>query len=171
MNDRVIIATIVTTHGRKGEVKARVETDFPDRFSSFSEVVVVKPGQEEEEVLGISSFRWHKGHILLKFDGYETIEGAIRLVGSTVELDKELLPPLPEGYISYSDIIGYDCLERGGRFLGKVTDIYRIDDRDMIEVEIEGRPVAIPVIPAFFSEVDTEKRRLELVLPDGLLDL
>ena len=170
MEERVVIAGVVSTHGRRGEVKARSETDYPDRFKEFKEVMIVSPGGEERKGR-IESFRWHKGHVLLKFEGIETITEAEEIVGSAIEIDRKLLPPLPEGHISYADIIGFECVERGGRFLGKVRDIYRINDTDMMEIGKDEKNIMIPVIPAFFSEVNFKERRLKLTLPEGLVDL
>ena len=69
------IGEIVAPFSRFGEVKVRLETDFPDRFKRLAQVCVRRPSGDAT-LYEVESSRYHKGQILLKLRGIESIEDA-----------------------------------------------------------------------------------------------
>lgn len=70
------------------------------------------------------------------------------------------------------DLIGLEAWA-DGRLLGRVTDI---DDSTanllmVIEPAEDSRQLLVPVAPEFFSDIDIGAGKVELELPDGLLDM
>lgn len=63
----IVIGTVVAPFGIKGEVKVRVETDFPERFEGLKQVWLGSPGQGQ--MTWIESVRFHQGVALIKFKG------------------------------------------------------------------------------------------------------
>src|SRR4029077_8444241 len=88
----VTIARVVKTQGRKGEVAATVLTDFPERFETRRTLFALgetesgrgtgsgpaKAAQRRE--LHVEEHWFHKGMVVLKFAGVDSISDAETLV-------------------------------------------------------------------------------------------
>ncbi len=70
------------------------------------------------------------------------------------------------------DLIGMEAWA-DGRLLGKVTDIDDSTANLLMVVEADGdaKPQLIPVAPEFFADIDIGSGRIELDLPEGLLEM
>ena len=79
--DDVVIARIVKARGIKGEVACDILTDFPERFQSLHPVTVSLPGNGRLR-LTIQNNWFHKGRVILKFEGYDTDRKSTRLNSS-----------------------------------------------------------------------------------------
>jgi len=88
------IARILRPQGRKGEVAAEILTDFPARFQQLPSVFLEVSGQAPQPV-GLERAWPHKGRIILKFSGIDSIESAARLRGRQVLIPWEQRTPLP----------------------------------------------------------------------------
>ena len=65
---QVEVGQIVNTHGIKGEVKVKSNSDFTDTRFQPGEVLIVNHHHNEIEMT-ITSYRIHKGFHMLKFEG------------------------------------------------------------------------------------------------------
>ena len=77
------VARIVRSQGRRGEVTAEVLTDFPSRFGSLHTAFLDEPGGEPCSI-NVENAWLHKGRVVLKFSGVDSIEEASRLRGRHV---------------------------------------------------------------------------------------
>src|SRR4030095_15442654 len=75
MEDFVAVARVVRPHGRRGEVIAEVLTDFPDRVQA-SRTVYIEDAAKQPRPLQLESVRIHKGRVVLKLSGINSIEQA-----------------------------------------------------------------------------------------------
>lgn len=88
------IASILRPQGRKGEVAAEILTDFPARFQALQSVFLEVPGQAPK-LTGVERAWPHKGRIILKFSGVDSIESASSLRGVQVLIPWEKRTALP----------------------------------------------------------------------------
>jgi 16S rRNA processing protein RimM len=167
----VSIARIVKTHGVKGEVSAELLTDFPKRFSSLTQVRVYS-GSREERWEEIESHRFHKGRVILKFLGLDSPETARRLVGSEVQIPEDQRVTLPRGSFYHSDLIGCQVSEHG-KPLGTVKAIFE-SGAPAVHLAVEGssgEEILIPMVRQFVRRISTEKKKIDVELPPGLIEL
>ena len=54
---------------------------------------------------------------------------------------------------------------------GVIRDYYDSDLNPLFELEIDGRSILVPATEAFVARIDFDRRRIRLVLPEGLTDL
>ena len=90
---------IVNTHGLKGEVKLLCEADSPDTLLRFSTLYV------DGQPMAVASARVHKGCLIVRFAGVDTVEKAEALRDKTVCFDRQDYP-LPPGAFFLQDYIG-----------------------------------------------------------------
>jgi 16S rRNA processing protein RimM len=78
----ISIGKIVGTQGNKGEVKVLPLTDFPERFKKLEEAYL-----GERQKVQIKGVRYHKGKIILKFSGCDSLGEALQLKGEMLRLE------------------------------------------------------------------------------------
>ena len=172
MAEGIVIARIARSWGNRGEVTADVLTDFPERFDTVSDVTLRRGATERGAVL--EGHWFHKGRVVLKFAGVDTISDAEPLAGFDVVIREEELHELPEGEDLYYDfdLVGCSVETAGGERIGDVESIVRTGGIELLSVRRRGGPEAlIPFVDEICVEVDVEAKRIIVELPEGLLEL
>jgi 16S rRNA processing protein RimM len=167
----VVIARIARARGIRGEVACDVETDFPERFDRLERVTVWMPGEARLSMV-IEDHWFHKGRVILKFEGVDTMSAAEQLVGGRLvvaESDRDILDE--DQFFEY-EIVGAEVFTADGVSLGRVSRLMRTGGTDLLVVEGETkRELLIPFADDICTEVDVRAKRITVELPEGLLDL
>ena len=167
----VVIARIVKARGIRGEVACDIATDFPERFDSLEDVTALMP-DGSRLALALEDHWFHKGRVILKFEGYDSMTAAERLAGGLVVVPESDTMPLEEGEFYEYDIVGSQAVTSEGRVIGEVTRLMRTGGHDLLVVRGEDeREHLIPFVDEICSDVDVEARRITVDPPEGLLDL
>jgi 16S rRNA processing protein RimM len=160
----ISIGKILGAQGNKGEVKALPLTDFPQRFEKLKEVYLGK-GQKVQ----IEGFRYHKGKIILKFSGYDSLEEALQLKGKVMMVEEKDAVKLPQGSYFIHDIIGLDVFTPEGKYLGKIREVFSTLSNDVYVIEKEAEEILIPATKELVKEIDLQNRRMSINLMKGLI--
>ena len=171
-------------HGRRGEVAAEILTDFPESFASRKRLFLEPPagtsqGQMREAVL---EAHWlHKGRVVLKFAGIDSISAAEALIGSFVAIPLTERAPLAAGEIYIGDLIGCTLVDVAGSApvsVGTVADVDRTaGPTPLLVVHDSSAPsggsgeILVPFARSFLRKVDLAAKRIEMALPEGLIGL
>ena len=169
----VAIARIVRPQGRRGEVAAEILTDFPERFDHLRHVFLERPGHPPDS-LEVESAWMHKGRVILKFSGIDSIERANRLRSLHVLIPREERTQLYGHRYYVSELVGCRVIaEHGGRReLGTVTAVEPTGGVDLLHVgRPDGRELLIPLAQAICIRIDTENKLIVVKPPEALLDL
>jgi 16S rRNA processing protein RimM len=185
----IVLAHLLRPQGRKGEVLADLFTDFPERFDDQRRVFLAAPGFQGEASKARSAevvAFWlpvgkNEGRIVLQFAGIESISDAESVAGLEVIVPREERLPLDEEAVYISELIGctvYDgplpvgvvedvqfaMTPDGGRRLSEAAPLLAV-------TSLSGDEVLIPFAKAFLVQVDTEAKRIEMTLPEGLVEV
>ena len=167
------VARIIKPQGRRGEVAAELLTDFPERFHKLGRVLVGNPG-EPPEPLDLENVWPHKGRLVLKFAGVDTIDQASRLRGRHVWIPLQERMPLPQHRYYVGDLKGCRVvIERQGvrREIGTVTDVEPTGGVDLLHVAAPRGEVLIPLAQAICVRIDPEAGEIVIDPPEDLLEL
>jgi 16S rRNA processing protein RimM len=171
MTDRefVTIAKVVKVQGRVGEVLTELFTDFPERFEERRTLFAWLPSGDRRE-LKLEDYWPHKGAMVLKFEGVDSIEDAERLKGSEIQIPAEDRTNLEDGSVYVSDLL--ECVVVvDGREVGKVADVdFGAGEAPLLVVK-GNKEYLIPFVAGFVREQDLKGKRIEMQLPEGMLDL
>lgn len=85
--------------------------------------------------LTIESTRQHKGFVLVKFVGYDNINGVEQFRDHELMVSADDQQPLDDGQYYYHQIIGLDVETTDGRHLGKIKEILSPGANDVWVVE------------------------------------
>ncbi|HIT68174.1 MAG TPA: 16S rRNA processing protein RimM [Candidatus Merdisoma merdipullorum] len=163
------VGVISSTHGLKGEVKVFPTTDDPERFRELKRVLL-DTGREYLP-LKITAVRFFKNQVILKFREFQDINEVERYRGCDLLITREQAVPLAENENFITDLIDLEVFDDGGQRLGILTDVLQTGANDVYVVETdEGKEILLPAIPSCILEVDLEKERMLVHIPEGLLE-
>ena len=160
--------------GRRGELFAISLSSGPERFEELREVYLFgAPGAPgEERPVEIESVWDHRGGLVMKFRGVDSIDEAETLAHAEVRIPLEARRRLPPEEYYQSDLVGCEVIERSsGERLGEVAECREYGGPLLLEVAREGEPLLVPFARAICVEVDVERRRIVVDLPAGLKEL
>lgn len=160
------IATVLAPWGIRGELKVRIETDFPERFSRLTHVILGAQHATHE----LEGFRLHGGMGLLKLKGCDDRDVAEAFRGLEVQVPIAEAVPLPTGQYYEYQIQGLRVRTEDGDLLGVVQEVLYTGSNAVLVTEGPRGEVLIPMLKDVVSEVDLEAGRIIVRLPPGLLD-
>jgi ribosomal 30S subunit maturation factor RimM len=116
------LARIVRARGRAGEVAAEILTDFPERLTRLTEVLLFHPAAPDAAPRPARLRRaWlHKGQAIFHFEGCDSIADAEKLRGFEVRVPIGERMPLPPGKFYVTDLEGCEVWE--GREAGEARE-------------------------------------------------
>jgi 16S rRNA processing protein RimM len=170
----VILARLVRPQGRHGEILADILTDFPERFADRRRLFLVSSEASQESLReAVLENHWpHKGRIVLKFAGIDSIGDAEKLRGLLVAIPRSERAVLAEDSVFIADLIGCEVVDHTGAptLIGVVTDFD--SEAGLLQVKTTGGDEAlVPFAKAYLEEIDIPGKRIEMRLPEGLLDI
>lgn len=166
--ERVAVGRVLRPHGVRGEVVVEVLSDVPGRLAPGRRLSASWAGKPARTVT-VETYRVHKTGALVRFAGSEDRDQAEELRDALLEVDRSEVPAAPEGTYYWYQLLGCRCWV-DGEDLGEVTDLVEDGGGLLLVVSKEGRQVPIPFVQSFLKEVDVESGRIELDLPEGLLE-
>lgn len=177
----VLLARLIRPHGRKGELVAELLTDFPDLFHRRKRLVLIPPariGTRPREI-HLENFWFLRSRIILRFQGIDSINDAEPLRHYLVAIPHAERAPLDAGSVYVGDLIGCTVvdLNQGGAVAGDIIDVDRgSSNAELLVLRRPGlrMPAAealIPFVREYLVRIDIAARRVEMRLPEGLLDI
>jgi 16S rRNA processing protein RimM len=179
------VALIVRPHGVRGEVAAEILTDFPERLTKLQRVTlwneIAAPRNVEVSRCWLSHSRG--GQAIFHFASSNSVDDAKKLVGFEVRIPLAERTKLPDGSYYISDLVGCEVVEKDGTKVGIVGDVEingdNVQGTPLLVVALDPARAAttndgeilIPLAQDICVQVDVAARRIEVILPDGLLDV
>src|SRR5207344_565163 len=170
----VTIARVSKTQGRNGEVAATLLTDFPELFETRKKLFALGGGAAQgatlRRKLDLDEHWFHKGMVVLKFAGVDSISDAEMLVGCEIQVPRSERATLGSDEFYVSDLIGCTVTD-SGREIGRVKDVqFGSGEAPLLVIEGE-KEYLVPFAAAYIQKIALEQKRLEMKLPEGMLEL
>jgi len=126
---------------------------------------------ESRRELQLEEFWPHKGLLVLKFAGVDSISEAETLVGSELQVPREQRAQLDQGWSYVSDLVGCTVFD-GDCEIGTIEDVqFGAGEAPLLVVKQGTRRCEIPYAQAYLTSVDLERKRVNMILPDGILEV
>lgn len=196
----VWLARVKRTQGRKGEVFAEILTDFPEKFAERRRVwllrgtsgaggeVMLPSSVENSRQVELLHHWMHKGGVVLHFAGVDSISSAEELAGCVVAIPEAERAQLGEDGFYIADLIGCVLVDVAGPkplVVGEIEDVDRSagpvamlvvtpvqrDGRESSGQRIGEDEILIPFAKDYLRRVDLDVKRVEMALPEGLVEL
>lgn len=165
------MARVVKTQGRHGEVAAEVHSYFPERFTEGMKLRALDRSAVRREV-EIESLWPHKGLLVLKFRGIDSMSDAEALIGSELQVPSNERAALEQGWNYVSDLVGCALFDHGQQ-IGLIEDIqFGAGEAPLLIVAaIAGQKFDVPFAEAYLERVDVAQRQVRMNLPEGMLEI
>ena len=180
----VWLARIRRPQGRKGEVFADILTDFPEKFADRRRLWLIanpdapraKTNAAPREV-ELQAHWLHKGGIVLHFADSDSISAAETLAGLIVAIPLAERALLAADEVYIGDLIGcalFDVAVSAPVLVGQIEDVDRTAGPVALLVVVppgSKKEVLIPFAKSHLRRIDLAGKRVEMSLPEGLIDL
>jgi 16S rRNA processing protein RimM len=175
MGDEFItLARVLKTQGRRGEVAVEPHTDVSDRFVEGMRLFALDESGKRRQ-LQVEELWPHKGHLVLKFQGVDSISDAETLLRCELQVPRAERAELEPGWTYISDLSGCSVFD-GDREIGTVEDVqFGAGEAPLLIVRSKlGKPTApyeIPFAEAYLIKVNVAARQVRMRLPEGMLEI
>ena len=119
----------------------------------------------------------HKGGIVLHFSGFDSISDAETLAGLIVAIPRAERAALAEEETYIGDLIGCALVDVAGpqpALVGEIEDVDRTAGSVallVVRAKASAGEVLVPFAKSYLRKIDMEAKRVEMALPEGLIDL
>jgi 16S rRNA processing protein RimM len=147
-----------------------LHSDVPGRFREGMRLWALADDGSRRE-LRIEELWPHKGTLVLKFTGLDSISDAEALVGCELQVPCEQRAQLESGWTYVSDLVGCTVFD-GNREIGKLEDVqFGAGEAPLLIVKAGSKEFEIPFADAYLKRVSVEDKRIEMHLPEGMLEV
>ena len=173
----ITLARVVKTQGRHGEVAAEMHSDVPGRFAAGMKLFALpkvdgSKAQDSRRELEVEDLWPHKGLVVLKFHGVDSMSDAELLIGSELQVLRADRADLETGWTYVSDLIGCKVLDHA-REVGRIEDVqFGAGEAPLLIVaNSAGKKFDVPFADAYLEGVDIAQRQVRMNLPEGMLEV
>lgn len=169
MEDMLRVGVFANTHGIRGEIKVFPTTDDMARFKKLK-VLYLDKGTELMK-LEVSSVRFFKNMVIMKFKGIDNINDIEKYKGKDLLIERKQAIPLQENEYFICDIIDAEVVTKEGEEIGTLKEVLQTGANDVYVVKTkEGKEVLFPVIDECVLDVNTEEKVVTVRLMPGIMD-
>jgi 16S rRNA processing protein RimM len=155
-----------------------LHTSFPERFAERRELSGLAADGSRRE-LQLEEHWFHKGRVVLKFAGVDSISDAERLAGMELQIPEEQRAELEAGAAYISDLVGCEVLVHAAGGLASIGTVSKVQfgagEAPLLVVKGKTgereQEYLVPYAEEFLKLTDFARRRIEMELPEGLLEL
>lgn len=157
---------IVRTHGVRGDLVVECWADSPEFVKKLKRLYF----DEGKTDAGLLSSRVHKGRLLIKLQGVDTVEQGDALRGRVLYLDRNDVT-LPEGEFFLQDIIGLKAVDgESGQEYGVLAEVLPGVANGIYRIVNGDKEYLFPAVPHMVKKIDPEAGVIQLLPIPGIFD-
>lgn len=168
----VSIGKVIGAHGIRGVVKVYAAAASVDIYTTGL-AVYLGSGEDGARAYTIQWCEPYRKGFRIAFKGVCDRDAAEGLVGTEIYIPKEQLPSLEKGTYYWSDLIGLAVYDISAGCLGQIASIMPTAGHDVYVVKDPakgaGYEVLIPALASVVTDVDLERKKMQVELPEGLI--
>jgi 16S rRNA processing protein RimM len=160
---RILLGRIAGAHGIRGEVLIHAFTEPAENVAAYGAL----SDEAGARVFRIESARATARGVVARIAGVADRNAAEALKGVDLYVDRDRLPPAPEGEYYHADLIGLAAVDRNGKHIGEIVAVQNFGAGDLLEIRLIGaqHTELVPFTDAFVPSVDIAASRVVVVLP------
>lgn len=163
------IGYVTKTRGLKGEVQLFFEFDDYERLA-FDIVFADMNGKLVPYFVSSAKLQANKTGYF-NFDDIDHIDKAQPLLKKKLYLPLSQMPERGEDEFYYTDLKGFIAVDETLGELGEILEVHEYPQQFVASVMYKDTEILFPLNEDFIVEIDDEEKRLNLDLPEGLLDI
>ena len=169
MEQLLQVGILSLTHGVHGEMKVFPTTDDPGRYKKLKKVLL-DTGSEKTE-LKIQSVKFFKKFVIVKFEGYDSINDIEKYKGRSIYVTREDAVRLKKDEYYIADLIGMRVVDEDDKPVGEIADVMETGANDVYVIKLDdGGELLLPAIKQCILSVDVEGSLMRIHILEGLLE-
>ncbi len=161
IDDRVTVGLVTSCHGVKGELRVKVFTDFPERFSAGEKLFIGKENEPVLKSVTVKSSRWNKDILLVSLEGIETRNQAELLRGYFFWIDRKELKKLPKDRFYIFELEGLEAYDLKNNRIGTLSEVIHTPAYDVYVIKGEGKKeLLVPAFKKFVTKIDIDRHTI-----------
>lgn len=167
MDSLLEVGQIVNSYGIKGFLKVVPLVDNNNQFKEFEKLYIQENKKYRE--LKLQEVKFSKNLVLLKVEGIDSIEEALKLKNLYLYAKREDIK-LEEGAYFIVDLIGLEVYTEEGELLGTLKEVLQPGANDVYVVENKQKEqILLPVIPDVVKQINIAEKKVIVHLLNGLI--
>jgi 16S rRNA processing protein RimM len=168
----ITLARVVKTQGRHGEIAAEVHSAVPDRFVEGMKLSALNKAGDSRRDVEIESLWPHKGLLVFKLAGIDSMSDAEALIGSELQVPQDQRAELEQGWNYVSDLVGCMVSDQDSA-IGRIEDVqFGAGEAPLLIVAgANGKKFEVPFAEAYLEGVDLPQGQVRMRLPEGMLEI
>jgi 16S rRNA processing protein RimM len=162
----VAVGRVLKAHGVRGALKVLPYGETLGGMEAGEKLFLMEGVKQRQ--LTLVRLRSQTRGFIAEFEEFESIDEARELTGKELLVDKDRLPPLPDGEYYHFQLIGLSVVTKEGEPLGTLRAVFETAGHDVYVVANEDKELLIPAIEDIICEVDLTGGTLKVDLPEGL---
>ena len=156
------LGEFIKLYSFKGEIIlfSEIESEIVEQLDSI--FVTFNESQVPFKIIKLKS---HKKNIYrTKLENIESEDDAKKFINKSVYIEK--IENIDDGY----NVDNFKIYDKD-KYIGVVISTYNKTRQTLIEVEMSEKNILIPLVDELIKEIDYEEQKIQMILPDGLLDI
>ncbi len=162
---------ITGTHGLNGEVHVFLDTDLPENYKDLESVFLLAKGENTLVPFFVDHLKIKGSKAVVKFEEVTSLSQADKLTGSALYLPLSFLTPLEGADFYFHELVNCKVVDHHLGELGLVVSIYHHSSQVLLVMDYQEHEVLIPYTQEIVLGFDREHQRVQVSLPDGLLEV
>ncbi|GGA36971.1 ribosome maturation factor RimM [Pelagibacterium lentulum] len=164
----ILLGKIGAAHGIKGEVRITSYTEDPLAIANYGVLDTDRPGLSVK----ITRARQAKSVLIASLEGITDRNGAEKLNGVSLYIDRARLDEPEEDEFYHTDLIGLEVRQPDETVLGTITAVANFGADDLLDIRLKenGKSVFLPFTKAVVPRVDVRKGFVIAIPPQGWLE-
>lgn len=161
---------IAKLHGYKGEVSLFLDVSNPLDYDSLDSIFIDIDNHLTPFFIESIKLK-QKGFAAIRLEGVNDENTARNLLRKNVYLPEKILPEL-DGINFYDhEVVGFKIIDKSYGEVGILKGVIDLEVNPLLQVMNGTKEVLIPLLDGLVTKVDREKQELNIVAPEGLIDL
>lgn len=162
----ILVGQISNVHGIKGEIKVYPYTDDIENFAKRKEFYI---DENLNSIFKITRCRIQKNMLIVKLEGIDSVEDALKLKGKNIYIDKSTLEKLDKDTYYVDDLIDMEVI-CDDESIGKITYVFNTGANDIYEIKREDNTkIYLPAIHQVVKKVDINSKKMYVEIMEGLI--
>ena len=159
------IGKALKTHGYKGHLKVFIDEFYIDDFEDIKAVFINSlPYFITSKDINSDS------QAIILLEDIDSKEKAHPLQGKDIFAKDDDLTEILDGE-EYDHLVGYEITDNSTGVVGTIAQIVEMPFQFLAKLMKDKKEILIPLNDDFILKIDEKKKRVEMELPDGFLDI
>ncbi len=165
------IGNINSTHALNGKVQIRHTLKSKKEFAKLKFIFIEIRNQSYIPYYVENVIEASEDTAIVQLEDVHTVEEAKLLVGKNIYTEQETFNKLKVTIDKQLDFTGFQLYNQNNKLIGTISELIELPAQLLAVLFIDEKEVLIPIVESMILDINLNKNKLQLAIPEGLLDV